>query len=248
MAPRDPHNSSSSVDPEHRRGDVDATEKEVSEALEWSFGGEGSGLRSQGAAVRARALAQQLRSDIPPGFSGAIAIAGQVGSQKRQLADLLHGDLGWRHASFGRYVRKIASTRGTVQARPALQDLGEQLISERGFEGFARDVLEDAGISVGREPVIIDGVRHRGIRDALAGMFDPLRLLYIDAPAGKRRSRIRHEDHLGLALWKVRGIERHSTEDDLDDLRRAADQTVAGDDLDVAHLEALRALDSMVRE
>jgi hypothetical protein len=247
MARRRDQPSSSAPSDRRTLDDLGATPEEVAEALEWRFGGEGSGLQSQGAELRARALARQLRLDLPDQFTGAVAIAGQVGAQKRPLGELLHHDLGWKRASFGGYVRKVAAERQLPEHRAELQRLGAQLIEERGFEGFAEDVLRDANIRPGEEPAIIDGVRHVGIYRALKNMFDPLRLVYLDTPDRSRRSRIKKEEGIRVGLWKIQEIEHHSTEHDLDELRKEADVIVAGHDLAVAHLEALRALDQMVR-
>src|SRR5262245_37743225 len=67
--------------------------------------------------------------------------------------------------SFGEYLRGLARERGLEMTREVLQDLGEQLV-RKDVRGFCEDVLKQQPWEPGR-PLIIDGVRHIEVLEAL---------------------------------------------------------------------------------
>jgi dephospho-CoA kinase len=157
----------------------------------------------------------------------ALAISGRIASGKSSLTQDLACALGWRRASFGDYVRVVAAERGMEPTRTNLQELGAQFVDEDPF-GFARAVLQQAGWTEG-QPVLIDGLRHVVILEALRGFLHPLplKLIFVAVDDDVRFERLasRSEgapEHLQLA-------ESHSTERDVrGDLLAAADLVVDG--------------------
>jgi len=73
-----------------------------------------------------------------------VAIAGRIASGKTTVAQELSVRVGCPYASFGAYVRVVAHRRGLNSDRPALQQLGEQLIAE-GWTQFVEGVVASAG-------------------------------------------------------------------------------------------------------
>jgi dephospho-CoA kinase len=97
--------------------------------------------------------------------------AGKIGSGKSTLSKLIAADLGFRYASFGDYVRKLAISRNMQMTRENLQNLGQEMIAEN-TEGFCLSVLEDAKWEVGT-PLVIDGVRHVEVTEKLKKIIQP---------------------------------------------------------------------------
>lgn len=164
-----------------------------------------------------------------------IAISGRIGSGKSTVAQELAALLGWPDASFGNYVRSVAEERGLKPDRPVLQDLGQELIDERGFDVFVTDVLAAAGIKPNR-PFVIEGIRHAAALEALKRVSDrEILLAFLEAPDEERARRLRDRDSADAPLetW-----ERHATELDVRTvLRDRADLIITAAD---AHEAAVR--------
>jgi D-serine deaminase-like pyridoxal phosphate-dependent protein len=102
-----------------------------------------------------------------------------------------------------------------------LQALGSDLLASLGAEQFATKVLgEAAGI------VVVDGVRHVAIDDALRKIADRYVLVYVEVDEKTRRERLGSEENREL----LAGWDRHPTETDLPRLRARADLQVSSDD------------------
>jgi cytidylate kinase len=174
--------------------------------------------------------ATKLRRTLPRDFRGAIAIGGRVGSGKYFLADQLADTLGWKHASFGRYVRGKAVAQERPLQLPELQALGVELIEGEGWDAFVRNAVDFAGVRIGEEPFIIDGVRHVAALETLRKLLNKGRviLIYLDADDESRHARLAAE---GVAAEVVPRIDKHDTEEDVrdGDLIQRADHVVRGD-------------------
>lgn len=140
--------------------------------------------------------------------SVAVGFAGAIGSGKTTVATAVHRLLG---GVFGDYVRAEARCRGLAEAREALQDLGEALIAERGWDGFCQDTLAHFCWRPG-DLVVIDGVRHVEVVTTLRRLVSPERfaLVFVTADDETLVDRLKHE---GLADDRRRArVEAHSTE------------------------------------
>ena len=111
----------------------------------------------------------------------AIAISGPIGSGKTTVAKALAERVGAQRIGFGDYVRKVARTAGLDSTnRTVLQDLGDVLV--RWPEEMCGEVLRQFPASE-NAPLIIDGVRHVTVLEALRRLVRPreLKLVYLDA-------------------------------------------------------------------
>lgn len=142
-----------------------------------------------------------------------VAFAGRVGAGKSSVAVALAADLGWHFASFGSFVRKIATNRGIEHTRDSLQVIGEELeANDPG--GFCRGVLDDAGWYPG-ESAVVEGVRHVRIWETLKDMVapQPIFLVYLEAPEELRRARL--QERGAQEANYLEKVEAHSTERDV---------------------------------
>jgi transcriptional regulator with XRE-family HTH domain/Zn-dependent peptidase ImmA (M78 family)/cytidylate kinase len=160
-----------------------------------------------------------------------LAFSGKIASGKSTLSAEVARALDWKRASFGDYVRGVAKSQGLEPSREVLQDLGESLAKTP--EEFCKAMLAHFGWQSG-EPVVIDGVRHREVMEALRRVVAPLevRLVFVDAADEQRLKRFVREGDVNPG--RMPQIEKHSTEKqvstvlpDIADLRVSA-----GEDLD----------------
>jgi len=139
-----------------------------------------------------------------------LAFSGQIGSGKSTISCLVADELGWKHTSFGDYVRTVARDRNLELSREILQDLGSRLINE-GWEHFCKAVLEQAQFKAG-EYLVVDGVRHTEALNTIRDMTYPsiVFLIYIQLEPSKRQKRLEIKGLTDKGV--IRRIEEHSTE------------------------------------
>jgi cytidylate kinase len=157
-----------------------------------------------------------------------LGLTGQIASGKSTLAKGLAATLGWHRVSFGGYVRQVAKDSGYDEERKTLQNVGQHLLDTRGAEQFCVDVLEaQAGAFVPGQNLVVDGVRHERVADALASLVYPsafaLIVLRVDQRTRERRLELRE----GEGLQALHEADRHPTEFDvIRALRRQAGLTL----------------------
>jgi adenylate kinase family enzyme len=140
--------------------------------------------------------------------AAVVGFAGRKKSGKTTISQAVAEALGWQHASFGDYVRYVASQRGLdATSIPVLQDLGQVLIEE-GWTQFCTGLLIHAKWAPGNG-LIVDGIRHAEAAQHLTSLVAPLRfiLVYVstdDDVLDARRG-------TGSAI-DYETLERHSTE------------------------------------
>lgn len=106
--------------------------------------------------------------------------------------------------------------------RANLQVLGADLVSNDPV-ALCRRVIDEASVS-GDQRLVIDGLRHRSIHDALTFLSKPRRLwcIYVDVADSVRFARLMTRD--GLNLDAIKTLDTHSTETQVPEtLRRLAD-------------------------
>ena len=161
-------------------------------------------------------------------MNSVICLSGGIASGKTTLASAIAERLGVPHASFGRFVRATADGRQIPQERENLQSLGEALISELGWEGFCRAVLNDGGWQPGAS-IVVDGVRHVTALTTIKNLVEPIatKLIFIDVPRDVREARIEGKQHQeATTLAKA---DAHATEKDVHGaLRNLADLVLDG--------------------
>jgi dephospho-CoA kinase len=119
-----------------------------------------------------------------------LALTGGRGSGKTSVTNLLARRLNAKTISFGAYVRGEARRIGIEQTTENLQRIGQNLVSAEPTK-FAGDVLRSAEWN-GRESLIIDGIRHLVILEALRTLVSPspLKLILLEVSAAIRKTRL----------------------------------------------------------
>ena len=154
-----------------------------------------------------------------------IAFSGAIASGKSTLSEAVALSLGCQRVSFGAYIRYVARTRGLGDSREMLQAIGEELVG-RDPEALCRNVLAQVSWLPG-EQLVVDGVRHISVVDALERLVSPghLRLVHLVTPPAKRASRLDARQERG----DLTRYDAHTTEHDVHNgLAERADLVVDG--------------------
>ena len=157
-----------------------------------------------------------------------LVFCGQIGSGKSTLSTGVAKALGWSYASFGGYIRNIAHSQGLDETREVLQELGAALV-KKSAEDFCRSLLAHYKWRSG-EPLVIDGLRHKEVADALRRLVAPLdiRVVLLEADEATRRSRLAREKQRDFEMFET--VQKHSTEAQVTtELPRIAHLRLAGD-------------------
>ena len=143
-----------------------------------------------------------------------VALSGRTLSGKSSVTRVLSERLGWPSVSFGDFVRAEAAERGLPDSREVLQDLGQDLISELGWEDFCVATLDNAGLDSKSAPCIIEGVRHVDALSALRSAFSPASVLHVHLDVSDELRAVRLE---AAGIPEVQGEEweEHMTERDV---------------------------------
>ena len=141
--------------------------------------------------------------------STIVTFSGAIGSGKSSVSRAVAENLGWPCASFGDYVRKVASQRGLGQTRETLQTVGTSLI-ESGLEEFCRSVLSQVEWSIGQS-LIVDGVRHVEALQTLRRITVPSQVLlvHVQMNPSQRKARLQQME---VPSSRLDEWEAHSTE------------------------------------
>jgi transcriptional regulator with XRE-family HTH domain/dephospho-CoA kinase len=156
-----------------------------------------------------------------------LAFSGRMGSGKSTLSQHVATALDWKLASFGDYIRAVAQREGLEESREVLQDLGASLV--KNPVEFCRAMLARYGWQSG-EPLVIDGVRHKEVLEALRQIVAPLevRVVFLDVGDQLRHQRLIEREHVDPQ--RIGQIEAHSTEKQVSRiLPEMADLKVSGD-------------------
>ena len=125
------------------------------------------------------------------------ALMGSSGSGTSTLARRAASILTWPYASFGAYVRGQAARDGLQGTRKELQDLGLSLLED--VDGFCRAVVAQSLWRPG-ESLIIDGVRHKSVLEALHRIvgYAKVTTIYIHADAKFRKAHLLSRGEIGF--------------------------------------------------
>jgi len=158
-----------------------------------------------------------------------LGLAGKIASGKSTLAISFAEVMEWPCVSFGNYVRAVARERGLDDSqREVLQQIGALLIDEN-YEGFCRAVVAQAEQWRPGKPLVIDGIRHLQVKQALERIVAPSSFVlgYIAVNDQIRRERLLKERP--TVKESLEQVELSSTEVQVkSELFNAADFTLDG--------------------
>lgn len=158
-----------------------------------------------------------------------LVLSGQTGSGKTSLARELVLKLNANFASFGSYVRTVATSRGIGFDRVSLQNLGQTLIEEFGPDVFVKEVLT-SGQGSSSAITILDGVRSVEIWYAVQKLASRCILVYLDIEEDERIRRLVERDRLDSASIQL--VMQHSMEMSVPALRPHADLVLRNKSID----------------
>ncbi len=141
-----------------------------------------------------------------------VGLSGQAGSGKSTLARFLADRLDGETASFGDFVRYLASVQGASAERRSLQEIGESAV--RGdADAFVADFIAWATPSPGRA-FIVDGIRHIVIDKAMRAWAAAAGRNYVAvvviATDEARADRRTMGDRAALAMLDAHPVEQES--------------------------------------
>ncbi len=158
-----------------------------------------------------------------------LVLSGQTGSGKTSLARELVLKLNANFASFGSYVRSVATSRGIGFDRVSLQNLGQALIEEFGPDAFVEEVLT-SGQGTSSAITILDGVRSVEIWYAVQKLASRGILIYLDIEEDERIRRLIGRD--GLDAASIHLAMQHTMEMSVPELRVHAELILHDDSVD----------------
>lgn len=134
-----------------------------------------------------------------------LGLAGKIASGKSTLSVNFAEAMGWPYISFGDYVRSVTRQLGLDDSRrEILQDVGASLVAEN-CEEFCRAAVSQAEHWRPGESLVIDGIRHIQVKQALEKIVPPsafvLGYLTVDDHTRRQRwleSRILTEEKIEL--------------------------------------------------
>ncbi|TDX04021.1 AAA family ATPase [Kribbella sp. VKM Ac-2566] len=157
----------------------------------------------------------------------AIILAGPMAAGKTTIGRIVAAETDCLMLSFGSLVRQEAQRRGLPDDRVTLQGLGQTLLETLGARG-----MSEALVASHRTNVIIEGVRHVEVLDALLEMLDRPLFVYLTAPTAVLDSR-----------WNDRGatLQRDDATDHVIESEQAGLQARAAITIDTSQMPASTA-------
>lgn len=148
-----------------------------------------------------------------------IAVSGQIASGKSAVAKVISNCLSIPLVSFGDYVANESLKRGAVSpTRREMQDTGLSMVQDS--EAFVTGFLTWSGYD--EAGLIIDGLRHKAVGEALKRQISPQRLfiVFLDSDPTIISQRL---ESRGLSEASIQECLTHPVESQLNELRANAD-------------------------
>lgn len=115
-------------------------------------------------------------------------------------------------------MRNFIESNGLPTDRISLKDLGSKRISEDAMK-FLKDVLSCSDLNT--EIIIIEGIRHRDVLDALKSMFKVSCFIYCETSFEERYKRyIDRGETKNLTIGEFQDIDNHSVEQKIEKLKK----------------------------
>ena len=146
-----------------------------------------------------------------------LCISGRRKSGKTTLSNAISKKKGWRRLSFGNYIRNEAEkdleykSLLEVEKKKYLQNLGDRLIKEQGYENFCQEFLKFNEWNE-TENLVIDGVRHKQILIKLMKFSLKVFMIYIQVEDEEIRRRILESNGSDEDFQRYIETEQHPTE------------------------------------
>jgi len=144
----------------------------------------------------------------PP--SAVVSFAAPIEAGKTTLSTRLGLQLGAPRVSFGDYLRELARKSVKEVTREVLQELGDRLVNQ-DVGAFCEEVLKQQPWQP-RRPLIIDGVRHVEVLDALVGILAPAKVYLIFINVDRMTQSKRFEQDPLPHEKRLDELEQHPTE------------------------------------
>jgi len=156
-----------------------------------------------------------------------VCFSGRIGSGKTTVSVSVAERLDIARASFGDYIRAIATSKGLdPQSREVLSALGEQTINDLGWQRFCQNVLSSVNWSYDKG-LVVDGIRHIQAIEQIKNIIPnlPVYLVHLSLPDEIAEIRQR-----GKGVEENPKAEMHSTEIQvINDLPSRADTLISAD-------------------
>jgi len=141
-----------------------------------------------------------------------VGFAGKIGSGKTTISAAVAEALDWPRVSFGDYVRGVARERGLGESREVLQEIGASLV--KNPDEFCLSLLGQVGWKPGKN-LVVDGIRHTKIMDALRRVTRPSRVFLVFVKVDERVRGKRLLDDRDAGKQTAPEYEAHTTEADV---------------------------------
>ena len=122
-------------------------------------------------------------------YDFGVVLAGKIASGKSCIAKQLAALHGAPIVSFGNMIRSICAERGTEATRAACQDLGHELFTTLGADRLLELAVAYSKVPPSAKVVIVDGVRHVDVWEAVQRITESASLLFVDARFDDRYAR-----------------------------------------------------------
>ncbi|MBU4338343.1 AAA family ATPase [Patescibacteria group bacterium] len=139
-----------------------------------------------------------------------ICIAGKIACGKSTVSEVIVRHFGFPRVSFGDILRKYSRTQGLPQTREALQNLGQKILDQYGYDGFLKWAMDNSPDTNWNGPLIIDGLRHIAVYEHIVELFPETILVYCKCDMQTQISRIVSRDK--ITKEEAIKIVSHSTE------------------------------------
>lgn len=162
-----------------------------------------------------------------------IGIVGKISSGKSSITKALKKATGIPEASFGSFLVDYSKKHQLPTDRHSLQELGSQFI-EQSPEAFLAAMLEQANLA--SDTIIIEGIRHLSVLNAVKSISETVFTIYIDATSETRYKRHceRSKQSDALEIYSDFQLKnQHPVEAQIDLLKSQSDLIIDSENLSI---------------
>lgn len=149
-----------------------------------------------------------------------ICVAGKIACGKSTVAKEIAAYTGFPRISFGDILRNYSQEHNIPQTRETLQDLGQKILDQYGYDGFLKWAMDNSPNIDWNGPLIIDGLRHIVVYEYIVELFPETILIYCNCDKQTQINRILSRDK--ITEDEAIKIVSHSTERYIQELESCA--------------------------